>query len=301
MTDKKRMPGGILANNDGSDGTAVNLLRAVARFGESHQKMESELGMKRTTLKYHLTKLKRLGLIQRDQSRPYSVYSLTPLGRRWQENLVQSEKQPLSLWRCHAKIIGFTITNWANWRWSAKKAMKNWYFQEEVVKWQDKEWKVHVQSTGTLKVYCPPIYHENPDTAFAVMADMASRIAIKFSELYQMQFSPAYSIREGHKELVGSELLAQLLGKTKIGDVWADASTGTECMEEKEGCDRIELLLKLPEIIAPLPELIVKNTEVMSQFSHQIELHLSVLTEMKDSMKEMRDTMKSIREGVNRS
>lgn len=275
----------------------VSLLRAIAINGESHQKIESELGMSRQALNYHLWKLKRLGWIQRDQSRPYSVYSITPLGQRRKKILGPSQKQPKSfsssvLWRCHNKIIGFKIDDWASWKWGPKKAMNNWFYQEEVVKWQDKEWKVHIQSTGTMKVYCPPIYHEKPDTAFAIMSDMASRIAVKYGELYGMRFSPAYSIREGHKELVGSEDLSELLGKTKVEEVWADASTGTECLEEKEGVNRIELLLKLPDLIAPLPELVIKNTEVMSQFCEQIKIHLAVLTEMSATLKAIREAVK---------
>jgi uncharacterized coiled-coil protein SlyX len=184
--------------------------------------------------------------------------------------------------------------DFGNYKWNVHKKcqMNNWFYEEDKVKDSIGEWKINIQSTGLLKIYCPEIYHEHPPTAFGMMHDISSRIAEKFRSMYGMKIGLLKVIREGHKELVNSDMLAKLFGKTKIGNVWIDASTGTEWLEAKETDNSLEKLMDMPNRLGLLEDHLVKQTEIMDRLSDNIKLHLEVMTNMNETLKKIQESLK---------
>lgn len=85
------------------------LLASLESDGDDLKKVCDSLHRSRQNLAYWLRKLKELRLIEKKQSYPYSIYSLTPLGKRIKENLGQPQGTMQPLWRCHALIVGYEI------------------------------------------------------------------------------------------------------------------------------------------------------------------------------------------------
>ena len=269
------------------------LLGEIEANGDNIKKLAKNLNWSKQRLNYHLNhKLKKLGIVQKTQSYPFAIYSLTPFGQRVKKILGQSDSVK-PLWRCHALIVGFEIRNYGNFSFKNRKIspMRNWNYCEETIKDSIGVWKIHVQSTGLLKIYCPEKYDENPDLAFGILERIASNLAEKYAETYNMKLGLLKLIREGHKELVNSETLAKLFGKiTKIANVWVDASTGTQWLEETQSTNSIEKLLKVPEGISRLENHLIKQTQIMDQFSLQMKLHLEVMNDMRETLRAIRDS-----------
>lgn len=285
------------------------LLSGIDDYGNNLRLLSKKLYNDETKLQrlnYWLKKLKSVSFIEKNQSHPFAIYSLTPMGQRIKKILRQSEKQPSTpLWRCHALIVGFDIRNLGSFQFTETrhrrmKYMNNWKFAKEEVVDAMGKWIINIHSTGLLKIYCPEHYTTEPDTAFARMQNEAYRIAKFYKRNYGMDLSEIKVIRSGHKELVNSEKLASLFGKrTRIADVWVDASTGSSWLEEKQESYAIEDLLKTPQKMDRM-EKIMSNSLVptLSELSRQIKLHLSVMQKIGTGIDEMKETMKAIREDL---
>jgi len=273
------------------------LLTEIEANGNNIKLVAENLKWSKQRLNYHLnTKLKKLGLVQKTQSYPYAIYSLTPFGQRVKKIIGQSDSLS-TLWRCHGLIVGFDIKDFGNFSWEKRKlsSMKGWNYYKEKIKDSFGEWVIDIQSTGLLKIYCPEQYTENPDSSFGRMERLACKIAEKYAEVYGMKLGLLKQIREGHKELVNSELLGKLFGTAKIGDMWADASTGTLWLEEKQSSNSIESLLKLPERMEKVEkiftELLVPSIEKQSEsnvwLAENLAKHEQVLNKMLETLQKI--------------
>jgi hypothetical protein len=271
----------------------LRILTEIEANGENIQKVAINLKRTPQSLNYHFKKLLSANFIKKEQSYPFAIYRLTPLGERIKIILGQSEGVS-NLWRCHDEIIGFKIEDYGNFSFENRKLspMKNWKYFQETIRDSNGEWGIHVQTTGLMKIYIPEKYHENPDFAFGNMERIATNLGQRYAETYNMKLGLMMKIREGHKELANSEMLAKIFGRTRIGNVWIDNSTGTSWMEETQGENKIEQLLELPERIDKLGNHLVKQTEIMDQFSQQMKLHLEVLTEMKNTLIAIKESLK---------
>jgi len=203
--------------------------------------------------------------------------------------------------------VGFEIKNFGNFSFKNRKVshMRGWDYFKETIKDSIGEWGIHIQATGLLKVYCPEKYDQDPDKAFGELERIASNLAEKYAEVYGMKLGLLKRIREGEKELVNSELLGKLFGTAKIGDVWANASTGTMWLEEKQSSNSIEKLISLPELVTELLNNSVKQAETLksldgklapaiNDLTAQIRLHLAVMEDMRVTMKEIREGIKKL-------
>jgi len=244
-------------------------------------------GKSKQALNYHLQKLVKKGILTHPQSFPFAIYELTSFGKQVKKHLIQSDGVR-TLWRCHHLIVGYEIKSFGNFRFIDTKnrkivPMENWkYAREEFKKSFEDTYVVHVQETGLLKIYCPKTYHIYPDQAFGIMYNDSGRIAQFYCDRYSMVLNPMRVIRRGHKALVKSEKLVEAVGRFNIdGKVWTDASEGEE-LEERQDSYTVDDLLNLPGRINRL-------TEVNLKLASNIELHLSVMSEIKDAIKEMRD------------
>lgn len=254
-------------------------------------------------LQYYASNLAKEGIIEKTNHGTYSSLSLTPKGRSIKEKLVQSEGTT-SLWRCHNLIVAWPVLNWGGWTFQNKKMvpMSNWEYTIERVPVDGKEWVLHIQTTGLVKIYCPSEYTtDNPDQCLERQKEEAWKLVRTFEEIHKMSLGSVRLIRKGQKELQNSTKLAELFKGTKIDGVWADASNGTLNLEEDQDKTAIEKLLLMPDTM----ELIVKavqtntnhiinQTEVMSKFTEQIALHLTVMQRISGSMDEMSKMMKQM-------
>lgn len=274
------------------------LLRSIEESGENIKQIADSFKFSKQRLNYHLRKLRLASLIQKTQGYPYAIYSLTLLGLRVKKILGQSENVP-NLWRCHALITGFEIRDFGKFDWKRYKIkqMNNWHYAEEFITDSYGTWKINIQSSGLLKIYCPEIYHENPLQAFGIMYNVSSKIARKYEEIYHMDIGQMRIIREGHKELADSKLLGELFGKTRIGNVWADASTGTMCLEESQSSDKIEGLLDAPKRLEKIEELLIKTFNNFDIYNQNIMKHLEVLSNINTAVFELRDAVRGLKRG----
>lgn len=287
-----------ISMNSAKANFALKVLEAVEKHGDDMKLICLYLKRSRQNTAYWLRKMRDLGLLERMQSYPYSIHKLTLFGERCKKNLGQSEKS--LFWRCHNLIVGFEIKSFGSLDWNIYhrkgmiRPMKNWFYAEEKIKDSIGDWKIHIQSTGLLKIYCPEKYDVDPNKAFGNMEEIAMRIADKYKEKFGLNLGLMKRIRNGHKELVNSEKLAVILGHSRVGDVWIDASTGTERLEESESETTLEDLLSIPKRIQSLETHIFKQTEVMDKFSKQIELHLEAINKIGTAIENLEKTVKKL-------
>lgn len=260
------------------------LLNCIQRQ-DSRKRMCQLLNISNQAISKKLSTLKAKGLIEVIQIRPIGIYKLTALGIQVNQILGQSEhtKQLSGFWKCHNLIVGFDIQDFGSWKFNDKriKKMKNWHYQEIVLK----DHKIHIQSTGLIKIYCPIKYSKSPTEAFDNMIEEAKKIVNYISSKYNLKLGNYRRIRDGQKSLIGSDKIGEILGHMKVGGVWIDASDGTRELETTQDNYDIEKLLAMPDVLDK------KLIPVLESLTEQINLHLSV-------MQDMRETLKAIREGL---
>lgn len=260
----------------------LNLFDQIKKNPNGTNSLAKRIGMKPSKFAYWASKLEDSGWIEKSQSYPYAIYSITPIGEQIQKKLVQSENRDLKpYWRCHARIMGFK-SEMSDEKWKYIKSrfkkvakMTNWEFVHEIVKTDIGKFKIHIQQTGTFKIYCPVKYTDNKRETWAEIDQKAREIADKYCENWELDKKPLETIRKGEEELVGSEMIAKLFGKVKMDDVWVDKSTGTEWLEEKEGSDRIERLIDMPDSI----QTIQNDLKAMKDRSRQLETFVGSVQE----------------------
>ncbi|MHA1420429.1 MAG: hypothetical protein ACTSPO_16050, partial [Candidatus Heimdallarchaeaceae archaeon] len=233
---------------------------------------------------YHIQKLKKLGLIEREQSYPFAIYKVTSLGERVKESIIHSDGLK-NLWKCHSLIVGFEVQSFGTFRFintNKRKIiqMKNWIYAME-----DKgSFKIHIQDSGLLKIYCPEKYSTKPDEAFGKMYAESQSIAQRYCDRYKMELKQLKIIRKGHKALIGSKKVAKLLGKVNLDNkLWVDASDGTDELEEMQDEYSIEDILKIPKRMDGVEKAIIEQSKVNRELSRNIRLHLSIMRKMEKS------------------
>jgi len=271
-------------------------------FHHTNPKYDSitkRLGKSKQALNYHIRKLEKLNFIEKKQSYPFAIYEVTSLGERVKENLVHSEGLK-NLWKCHSLIVGFDVQSFGTFRFinTTKRKiipMNNWNYAME----EKGKFKVHIQDSGLMKIYCPEKYTKKPDEAFGKMYAEAQSIAQRYCDRYRMELKQLKIIRKGHKTLIGSRKLAKLMGRVNLGEMWVDASDGTDELEERQDEYSIESLLELPDRMDVVERAIDKQTEAINRqsevderLSRNIELHLEVLKGIKEAIKNLSEKIK---------
>jgi hypothetical protein len=264
----------------------------LVKKGESISTMAKLCKVSKQAISARLLRYKAKGLVEQLHSRPVAVYKLTSLGEVVNINNVQSvnsshSKQKMKLWRCHALIVGHDIISWGTWKFNdtLMKRMRGWSFQELLIKGN----KIHIQDTGLMKIYMPDQYTNYPAQAWANMYEQANKIANYLAQRYNMQIKPMRIIREGHKELQGTEKIAKLLGVQNIGKVRIDISEKDKPnMEEDQSEYSLEALLEMPKVLEQFQE-------SLKLYNEQIRLHLSVMQEIRTGITELRDAVRDVK------
>jgi len=266
--------------------------------GLTRQTLCKQLNIKNSTLSYHLAKMKHSRLIEQVYSYPSSFYNISSKGEQIREIIVQSVDMSQndrnlykrSTFRIHNVILAWEIESFGSFAFNEKlwKSMKGWHFQ----KFNIDDHAIHIQDTGLIKIYCPEIYTNDPPTALAQVYEKANKIANYLASRDNMKIKPMKVIREAHKELVGSEKIAEILGYQKVNKVWIDNSTGSKCLEESQSSNDLEALIQMPKFLDE------KLVPVIEQLTEQITLHLAVMNEMKDTMKDIREGLKEMRNEI---
>lgn len=267
-----------------------DLLNWIER-GETRHTMCRLLNYSNQRLSYHIATLKAKGFIEQVQDRPISLYRLTPLGSRVKEILLQSDTDFYKMWRCHNLILGWPIADFGTWRFNEKlwKTMKNWHFQEMMLKGH----KIHIHDTGLVKIYCPEKYAVNADEGFDEAVSEAQKVAAYLQSKYSLSLGNRYRIRNGQKELIGSEKLAEMIGHMKIGGVFVDISDSkNRRLEADQDNYGIEKLLALPEMLEK------QMIPVIEQLTKQINLHLEVTAEIKNGIKSLTEAVDELRNAI---
>lgn len=260
------------------------LLNCVERH-ESRKVMAQLLNVSNTAIGKKLSTLKQKGYIEQITSRPIAAYKILPLGLQVNQIIAQSDGAMSGFYKCHHKIVGYKIENYGTWRFNEKiwKTMKgNWHWQKVKLK----DYNIRIQDTGKMIIICPKIYDKQPSHAFGKMIEDAQEVGRQLAQKYNMKLGDFIEVREGHKELIGSNQIAEMIGYLKIGNFWIDESGGSRNFEELETSDKMERLLDLPDVIGN------KLVPAIEQHSHDILLHLAVLKEIRDAVKELSEAVK---------
>ena len=172
------------------------LLLSDIESGLMLTQMAKHLGKSKQALNYHIKRLRRIGLIERVQSYPYSLHKLTPLGLRVKENIRYPDGVKKPTWRCHALQVGFPVEDFGTYNFLETKSrsvssMKGWKYTSE----QIGQHHVKIQDTGLMIVSCPDIYTNNPDEAWAKMYEQAAQIAENYRNRYGMELKALKIIR----------------------------------------------------------------------------------------------------------
>lgn len=274
----------------GKSSFLLNLLCWIDR-GESRATMAKLLNFSKQRLSYHIGTLRQKGLIEEVQKKPISLYRLTPLGQRVKENIGQSVDDfyhKNSIWRCHNLILGWEIRDFGTWQFNDRltKAMKGWHYQEILLSGH----KVHIQSSGLLKVYCPEVYAVNADEGFDAAVQAGQKVVDYLKSKFNLQLGERYRIRHGQKEHFGSENMAEFIGHMKIGGVFIDISDKqNRRLEADQDNYQLEKLFALPDILDK------KLVPAIDQHSQDIRLHLAAIQEIRNAVRELRDAVKELR------
>lgn len=245
-------------------------------------------GKSKQALNHHIAKLRHSKVIERIQSYPYAIYRLTPLGERVKRFVVQSDdpsKKP-RLFKAHNLILGYSVLDYGSYSFEGKKlsAMNGWSFVADEYDTGKAKWKIHIQDTGLIKVYCPIAVTTTPDEAFGDMRSQAERIMQVYCDRYGMRLGQTRTIRLGQKSLYGSQEIAKLVGRVKTDSFWIDASDGTDELEEKEGVHAIEDFLDAPKELAKQVEILGKRLEDYAHenvgYAREIAAHREVIANM---------------------
>lgn len=276
------------------------LLEQIEQYGDSRTTICQNIKKSNQSLQYHLNRLLETQLIKKVQSYPFAHYILTDLGKQIKETLAHNG-QARAYWRIHALSLGFPIDNYGTFKFdNRKKSLPNFDFQDEKITDSYGVWNVRVQSSGLMIINCPEKITADPKALIGGIYETVTKLAMKYSEAYKMDIGRMRIIREAHKELIGSEKLAGLLGKVRIPELLhVDDSTGENRLEEKQSSDAIEELLTLPQRIDQL-------TDVLDGLKKHWETHLPLMESMaktqieqRETMAQMRDIMAKIEKSVN--
>jgi len=267
-----------------------------------YDSITKRLGKTKQALNYHIQKLKKLGLIERKQSYPFAIYKVTSLGERVKDNIIHSDGVK-TLWKCHSLIVGFEVHSFGTFRFintSKRKIiqMKNWNYAME----KKGDFNIHIQDTGLLKIYCPEKYSRKPEEAFGKMYAEAQSIVQRYCDRYKMEIKQLKIIRKGHKALVNSQKIAELMGNINLGKMWVDASDGTDELEERQDEHDIEDLLDIPKRMDDVEKAIDRQTEAINRqaevddrLSRNIEFHFEVLKEIKEAIGLLTEKIKELK------
>jgi len=265
----------------------TRLLKGLEQ-GQTRKELCNTLNLKNNALQYHINRLLKEGLIEQTQRQPYATYKITEKGIGIQKIIVHSDGHiPKPLYKCHNQILGWRIENFGIWRFNEKiwKEMKgNWHFQKLHINGHN----INIHDTGLIKIYCPPMFHSSPRTAFGHQIDSAGKIAYKLANRYGMKIKPMHIIREGEKSNALTRQLASKIGRIKLDQIWTDASPPDKELEieESQFSDQFEKLLALPDLFE------AKMIPAIEKLTEQIELHLAV-------QKKTGETMDHIKVGIN--
>lgn len=274
------------------------LLPEISANGSSLSTITENLKWSKQRLNYHLNRLKLIGLVKKEQSYPFAIYSLTSFGEGVKKFLRQSEKYEL-LWRVHNGIVAFDIKDWGGFNLvessrRRKVQMNNWFYLEEV----RGEWKINFHSTGVIKIYVPERYTSFPDSETGTLISEATNIVQDICIRYSMKTGLLYKVREFEKELVGSEKLAHILGRFRTGEIFSNASNGILRVEEKANSHKIEDLLALPKQIEKLSESLENISIVAQGLKQHWDIHLPLMQRMDETQKQQQEALRFLVEVV---
>lgn len=275
----------------------LQVLLSWVERNESRKVACQLLGITNQSLSYHLSKLRLKGIIEEVQHRP-AIYKLTPLGIHIRETIAQSDVAMTDYYSCHHLIIGYEITDYGTWKFNEKlwKEMRgHWHWQKVRVR----DFNVRIQTTGLMAIICPKRYGKNPNETFDKLIEEGKDIAKILANKYNMKLGDYKRIREGHKELLGSNKIAELIGYWKQGGVWIDASGGSMNFEENQDETKIENLLDVPNRIDKIEETLSnKLTPAIIDLTNQLQLHLSVESKQDKNMDKMNIVLQEISNGI---
>lgn len=269
----------------------ILILSQIEENGDNLHEICRRLNRSPSNLAYHLRIMKESGLIERVQSYPNAVYKLTEVGRTIKENKAYGDGTK-PLYRCHALQIGFPIKDFGSFDFNQirTRQVSGWKFVDEKVKDFYGKWNVRIQSTGLMIISCPEKVTDNVNSYFGAMYQVASRLGESYAESFKMKIGNMKIVRQGHKELIGSERIAKLLRPVKMKNIWIDTSqTNTPRLEENESSDSIERLMELPKTIDK------KLIPAMEWMTKNIESHREVLQDISTAIKELRDAVREMK------
>jgi predicted transcriptional regulator len=271
------------------------LLCYIKEYGDKLKELSNKLNISRDCLYKRLQRLIKTDLVERTQSYPSAVYKLTPKGEWLDRNLVHNEsitiKKPI--WKIHNFVVRFPIISFGSISFDGNNnknivQMNNWAYFDTI----QEDFLIRIQSNGLIRVFCPSKVTLEPEQGFTRLSSKAQDIAKNYCEQLGMTLGLMQVSRKGHKTLIKSEHLAKLLGKFRTDEVWTDDSEGTgDELEEHQDSQIIESLLALPKKIDIL-------TNVTTDLSVNIRLHLDVLTKMSNSLDLFNENMKKMNENL---
>lgn len=257
-------------------------------------------GKSKQALNYHINTLKRNGIIEQRTKTPFAKFIITPLGLEVKQKIRYPDARPI--FRCHALQIGYEIKNFGTFEFITNAnrkviAMKGWLYTSEM----HEKYHVKIQETGKMIISCPDAYTKEPEDAFFKMREEAQAIANRFKIQFKLEFGKVSVIKRGHKSIVGSEIIAKLIGRGKITETeWVDASEGNDELESYENSYAFEKLLAIPTEIEKVKEdlILLKTTFIpaIEALTEQIKLHLKATQEWADTARDIRESIEEMKQ-----
>lgn len=251
--------------------------------GETPYDIRKKYGWSRQRLNYWIKQLKNADLIRLKIRSNIAIYELTPEGKNFYTGCVQPFTSGI---RLHNIQFTYPVIKEGNLEWE-----KQWELKGLINKLKKESNATIVLNGNSLSIYISSLIGSNAFELQDKAKNIADGIAEKLKKDFGFELGQGVLVRKPHFTVLNpifDKISRHLEFSSQTAKI--DESEGSGELEFFEP-NKVQQFIELPERIEKLENHLIRQTEIMDAFSRQLELHLSVLQEMKETLKAIREVL----------
>lgn len=251
--------------------------------GETPYDIRKKFGWSRQRLNYWIKQLKNADLIRLKVRSNIAIYELTPEGKNFYTGCVNSF---ISGIRLHNVQFSYPVLKEGNLDWQ-----KQWQLKGLINKAKKEKNATIVLNGKTLSIFVSSLIGSNAFELFDKAKNIADELAERLKKEFNFELGQGTLTRKPHFAVLNpifDKISRHLEFSSEVAKI--DESEGSGELEFFEP-NKVQKFIELPETIETLTFHLVRQTEIMNQFSEQLKLHLLVLNEMKETLKAIREVL----------
>jgi len=240
-----------------------------------------KFGWSRQKLHYYISKLKKLGLIHEKVRSSMILYELTPECKSF---ITGCNKFYNGAIRLHNISYSLEILQDADMPHDKEISVLG-YWNKQIKRLSDATIE---KTTKHIIIHIKSLVGSDPYELINKSRTTVEELRIILEKSFKFKLGDPMLIRKPHfavMDPLANKIVKHIQVSTEEAKL--DASEG---LGELEFFDPVSVdnYIKMPQKIAELENHLIKQTEIMDQFSKNLELHLQVLQEIRDAVKEMK-------------